>query len=244
MSSLDEMYAACSALIDPRGTSLWDRLRVGAGYQSRDGGHPSAKSRPPASLSVVALVLDVTKAVQESALDLVGRLDVDTRDDLCNVLAEIDTRQDVDLIEWWTTSLNDWALRASQLLGHSRVLLRELRGAACPYCDRRTVRSRIDGEWVSKPSIIVDWDSDDLNDVYTIHSLHCRSCNAQWLRGVELDELIASTMRANLTLAVLTLDDDEENRADLLAYSQVDVLASQGRTGGVSLVRRSPTAGY
>jgi hypothetical protein len=242
-TTTDEMYRACAMFLDPAGSSLWDRLSAGAGYQSRDGGHPSAKSRPPATLSVVALTIDVTTAVRESVLDLVGLPSASLRLDLSRVLGEIDSRQDLDLIEWWTTSLVVWSQRAAQLLGQSRVLLKELRGAACPYCSARVVRVRADGEDWIRPAIVVDWDSDDLTDAHSVHSLHCRACDAQWLRGVELDELIARTMRANLTLAVLTLD-DEENEPDLLPLAQVEVVACEGRTGGVSPVQPSPSSQY
>lgn len=242
MPSLDEMYRACSSFIDPHGSSLWDRLSSGAGYQSREGGHAVAKSRPPATLNAVALVIDATAAVRESALDLLGCSTGNVRGDLASVLGEIDTRNDGDLIDWWTGALNDWAMRASQLLGQSRVLLKELRGASCPYCSARVVRARIDGEWFIKPAIVVDWDTDDLADHHQVHSLHCRACDAQWLRGVELDELIARTMRANLTIAVLTLDDDDYP-ADLLPLTQVGVLLCEGRTGGVSPGWQSPEAG-
>jgi hypothetical protein len=140
--------------------------------------------------------------------------------------------------------LVDWTQRASQMLGQSRTLLRELRGAACPYCAATTIKTCDAGEWFIRPAIVVDWDSDDLDDVYQVHSLHCRACDAQWLRGVELDELIARTMRANLTLAVLTLD-DADDPPDLLPYTQVGVVAYEGRTGGVSRHRQSPSsAGY
>lgn len=236
MTAIDEMYSACSAFVDPVGSSLWDRLSAGASYHSRDGGHASPKSRPPATLSIVALVIEASTAVRETTLDLVGQLSGDLRVDLSLMLGELDSRCDDDLIDWWTSALDDWARRAGQMLGRSRTLLRELRGTSCPYCSARVARMRTDGEWWIRPAIVVDWDSDDLDDVYQVHSLHCRSCDAQWLRGVELDELIARTMRANLTLAVLTLD-DEDSSPDLLSYTQVGMVACEGRTGGVSPVR-------
>jgi hypothetical protein len=232
MRTTDELYAACSAFVDPAGSSLWDRLSAGASYQSRDGGHASAKSRPPATLSLVALVIEASTAVRESTLDLVGTVTNDLRVDLSYLLGELDTRADDDLIDWWCSSLVDWTQRASQMLGRSRVLLRELRGAVCPYCSAQVVRTRVEREWFSRPAIVVDWDSDELDDVYQVHSLHCRACDAQWLRGVELDELIARQMRANLALAVLTFE-DTDNPPDVL-------VACEGRTGGVSPVRQSP----
>lgn len=174
----------------PEGVSLWDRLSASSGRMPAGNGHPSAKSRPPATLTVVVLVMEVTVAARESAYDLAGRVEADVPGNLALVVQAIRGHPNTeDLGCWWSDALADWTARARLALGQTPSLIRAVYGATCPVCARTVARVRLNGETLRVPAIGIDW-VDDGSDGFEVHSVHCRACGLSWLRGLDLDELI------------------------------------------------------
>jgi hypothetical protein len=179
---------------------LWPRLQTATG--GRGIGQPSHKSRPPATLSVVSLVMEVTAAAQESALDVAGHAYPDTTRNLLGI-AEALTRNPIpDLVTWWTDAIREWTQRARTLLGLVPELPRWVHGGQCPYCLALVAIVNQDGEsWVI-PAIGVSW-SERPGDEWEVHSLHCRACGVSWTRGQDLDQLVI-LMLSNQSREVLS----------------------------------------
>jgi hypothetical protein len=205
------LVRAVGALIEPGEVdtrSLWDRLSGATGVHVQGSGHPTAKSRPPATLACVALVIDITRAAREGAEDLAGRVFASVPSNLYAIVDALDLRPDDDLIDWWADSSNEWTNRARMILGQTPQLLASMHGAVCPYCRATTVRSKHQGEWWVIPAIHVQWDSSDtVAQEYQIHSVHCRACNARWSRGTELDALVDQVIRNNYASETQALTD-------------------------------------
>lgn len=188
----------------PDGLSLWDRLSSASGQLGGRNGRPSAKSRPPATLTVVVLVMDVTAAAREGALDLTGRLGADVPGNLALVVDAVPRHPHRDdLTDWWAAALGDWTERARLALGQTPALLRAVYGAHCPVCAARTARVRVNGEALRVPAIGVDW-ADDGDEQYRVATVHCRACGVTWLRGLDLDELIDRMLLTNIGNEVLS----------------------------------------
>lgn len=168
--------------------ALWPRLALANG-EVRGSGQPSHKSRPPATLAVVALVMDVTAAAREGADDLLGRMHATTPDNLLGVVYALGQRPDPDLIAWWTTAATDWTHRARVLLGEEPNLTRDVYGAQCPCCDAMFVVLATEGEHRLTPAIGVVW-QEQATQQYEVHLVHCRACSATWARGEDLDQLV------------------------------------------------------
>jgi len=191
---------AVGALIEPSqidSRSLWDALSTATGQHVAGSGHPTAKSRPPATLAGVALVIDITTAAREGADDLAGRIYANVPSNLYAIVDALSISPDDDLISWWTDASNEWATRARSILGQSSELTISLHGARCPYCGAVSVRQRQGGEWWVIPAIHIEWDITQTVADYQVNSIVCRSCDARWLRGPELDRLAADALARN-----------------------------------------------
>jgi len=205
MSAVDGFILPTS----PAERSLWERLSLASGTRPLGTGSPVAKSRPPVTLAVVALVMDVTGAAREGAVDLSGRAVGDAAANLRAITGALAEGMDhgspdLDLIGWWTDAVMDWTSRARTVLGQGPTL-RALRGAECPHCGASIARVRQEGEWWLVPAIAVTWIETAGDDMFSVHALHCRGCGAEWLRGVDLDYLIRSMITTNISSETLAL---------------------------------------
>lgn len=182
--------------------ALWPRLQTATGL--RGAGQPSHKSRPPATLSVVSLVVDITLAAREGAQDLANHVDPDTPTNLELIAGALIERPDPDLVDWWTSATIEWTHRARIVLGIVRELPRWVHGARCPSCRAMVATHRQDGETWAIPAIGVTW-AECGDDQWEVTALHCRACGGTWARGTDLDQLVV-TMLANQALPILAVN--------------------------------------
>lgn len=180
---------AAGGLLDAVGdlVELWPRLVTATG--GRGIGQPSHKSRPPASLTVVTLVMDVTIASREGAQELARRIWPDTRDNLRAVAGVLTRVPDQDMIDWWTGAIIDWTGRARTVLGYQPELPRWVHGAQCPFCRATVAHSQQDGEAWVVPAIGVQW-VEHSPEQWEVQAVHCRACGAQWTREINLHLLV------------------------------------------------------
>lgn len=168
--------------------ALWPRLAVASG-ESKGNGHPSHKSRPPATLAVVALVMDVTVAAREGCLDLTGRAHASTPQNLLGVVHGLTEDPSEDQADWWTGAAIEWTHRARVLLGEEPNLTRDVYGARCPHCQSVFTVQRTEGEDRLTPAVGVIW-RELQPDHWEVHMVHCRACSSTWARGEDLDYLV------------------------------------------------------
>lgn len=196
---------ALRALIEPDeigSQSLWDRLNRSSGQRASVAGDHSPKSKPPATLAVVALVIEISGAAREGADDLAGRVYPSVPSNLYAIVDALDLNPNDDLVSWWTEASDDWTQRARQVLGQTPNLMMRLHGARCPYCAATTFVKRQAGETWQLPAISVEWDQTQPIGEYRVRALHCRACDARWLRGVELDNLVCDMLSRNHQLDI------------------------------------------
>lgn len=179
---------------------LWPRLQTVTGAPGA--GQPSHKSRPPATLTVVALVMEVAGAAREGALDLAHQVHRDTVRNLQCVCTALQQQPDHDLVEWWTGAVLDWTRRARLVLGYDPALMRHVYGAACPHCGATMVDAQQDGQRVRIPAIGIAWDG--AGDEWVVHNVHCLGCGNAWARGQDLDTLVLTILAHNTTREVMT----------------------------------------
>lgn len=170
---------------------LWPKLTTATGV--RGAGQPSHKSRPPATLSVVALVMEITTAAREGAEE-VGMTYRDPLRNLRVVEFTLRSESDTDLTQWWLESVHDWTRRARVLLGFEPVLPHQQYGAKCPYCSATVATIRDAGETWKVPAIGVTW-AEQPFETWCVQSVFCRACGAEWTRGTDLDQLVSMMLR-------------------------------------------------
>lgn len=170
---------------------LWPSLNTSVG--SPGIGQPSHKSRPPATLSVVALVMEVSGAAIECVKELTGKFNREPMVNLRIIAAYLQRQPVVDLIEWWTAAVADWLRRARLLLGYQPVLPHQQYGAACPYCSMSVAVVHEAGEAWRVPAIGLTWIEHEYES-WQLQSVYCRNCGAEWVRGIDLDQMVTAVL--------------------------------------------------
>jgi Zn-finger nucleic acid-binding protein len=201
MTEVGALTRAIDSLVKPSASSLWDHLTTTAGRPPPGGGQRARKSRPPATLSIVALTMDISAAAREGACDLAGRARPDAPTNLRAIAEALSRRPDDDLTDWWTGAVVEWVHRARHVLGETPSLVRWVYGAACPFCRASVALVRHNAEVLSVPAIAVDWvegDDAEVADEYRVIAVHCRACGVTWSRGGELDRLVEMMLRTNV----------------------------------------------
>lgn len=167
---------------------LWLRLAQ-ANNGAKGNGHPSPKSRPPASLAGVQLVLEVTGAAREGALELCAKTYRNVPDNLLHIATVLEEQDPYDLREWWTGALYEWTHRARVVLGEDPQLMRDIYGARCPECMTMFIMLKVAGEVRLTPTLGVIWREEPNTGDWTIFMVHCRSCAKTWHAGALVDSI-------------------------------------------------------
>lgn len=183
---------------------LWPLLSVSAS-SARGIGQPSHKSRPPATLSAVALAMEISAATAETVRELTQTFTREPMRNLRRIAAALRGRPNADLISWWSEAVADWVKRARELLGYQPILPHQQYGAACPNCHATVAVVREAGESWNVPAIGMTWTEQEFES-WVIHSVYCRNCGIDWTRGVDLDRLLdlLATMQSEQSLSIPT----------------------------------------
>jgi hypothetical protein len=182
--------------------SLWEQLEDAVPY-SGSGGSAVAKSKPPITTGVVALLIEISDAATEGVNDLVGENRRNTPANLRAVAATLAGLNDLDLTAWWTEKLREWVRKARELLRLDPDRPRYARGTACPQCGNKSVATVVDGETVRTPALAINWAPPEQHTTrhaadtdWLVRAIECRACDATWFRGDSLsiftDALLAS----------------------------------------------------
>lgn len=190
--------------------SLWQQLEDAVPY-SGSGGSAVAKSKPPITTGVVALLIEITDAATEGANDLVGENRRNTPANLRAVAASLAGANDIDLTAWWTEKVREWVRKSRELLRLDPDRPRYARGTRCPQCSAKSVSTTVDGETVRTPALAINWSAPEGHQTkhtsdhdWHVRAIECKACESVWWRGDDLDQLVQDMMRANLASETLT----------------------------------------
>jgi hypothetical protein len=185
--------------------SLWEQLEGAVPY-SGNGGSAVAKSKPPITTGVVALLIEITDAAIEGVNELAGENRRTTPANLRAIAAALAGKNEPDVTAWWTEKIREWVRSARGLLRLDPDRPRYARGTRCPQCGSKTVTSTIDGENVRTPALAINWAAPEghttthTNDHdWHVRAIECKACDSVWWRGADLDQLVQDMLRANLS---------------------------------------------
>lgn len=186
--------------------SLWDQLTSSAQWGSGTGGSSRFGSRPVISTGVVSLIMDITKAATEAAVELAGVTRGNPPDNLRCMAANL---TDAEQIGWWTEQLRRWTSEARAALQLDPPRPRSARGAKCPDCGADSAYTQQDGETMRIPALAITWVGPDDQDyhpdsAWKVRAVECRQCKMAWFRGDSMDTLIGMMMEANRTRETMT----------------------------------------
>ena len=150
-------------------------------------------SRPVISTGTVALIIEITEAALEAAVELVGQTRGNTPDNLSATTAHL---KDTDQIGWWTDQLRTWVNQARTQLHLDPPNSRSARGATCPACGETTAYLKQGPkEYVRTPALAIIWNQPEGDDYHPdtdwrVGAVECRGCAMAWARGETLHTLI------------------------------------------------------
>lgn len=188
--------------------SLWDQLTSSAQWGNGTGGSSRFGSRPVISTGVVSLIMEITTASTEAAVELAGQTRGNTPDNLRCMSANL---TDAEQIGWWTEQLQRWRSEARSALQLDPPRPRSARGARCPDCGADSAYTQQDGETMRIPALAITWVGPDDQDyhpdsAWKVRAVECRQCKVAWFRGDSMDNLIDMMMEANRTRETMTDD--------------------------------------
>lgn len=190
--------------------SLWVQLEGAVAY-SGNGGSAVAKSKPPITTGVVALIIEISTATTETATELAGESRRNVPANLRAIAATFVGKPDIDLLDWWVTSVKDWVRQARVLLRLDPDRPKWARGTRCPDCGADTATAQQDGETVRTPALSISWsapegsrDQHHADSEWHVRAIECRACSAVWWRGADLDQLVTDMLLANQTKETMT----------------------------------------
>jgi hypothetical protein len=186
--------------------SIWDQLTSSAQWGSGEGGSSRFGSRPVISTGVVSLVMEITTATTETAVELVHKTRGNPPDNLRAIAANL---TDAEQIGWWTEQVRNWTHQARAALRLDPSRPKSARDAKCPDCGADSVYTQRDGESHKIPALAITWVGPDDQDyhpdsAWKVRAVECRQCGVGWFRGESLDTLIDQMMQANLTRETMT----------------------------------------
>lgn len=172
--------------------SLWDGLMAGGlGGEANSGGSSGPGSRPPIAPAILDIRTRIETAVSRACADRriyrTGQLPADLR-------AYVDTvrwEDDQPTIDASTQLIDTWCAEIETALGDT-IATRRMRGVRCISCgaaDQRITNS--EGEPARAPAIALERD-----DTGYWVGAKCQVCGEVYLRGVDLNKLVANQGKA------------------------------------------------
>lgn len=189
--------------------SLWEQLETSAMHTS-GAGTGAFGSRPTISTGVVSLIIDISTAAAEGAVEHAGKSDRSVPANLLTIASKLMAGNDLDQLDWWNTALRKWAVKARAELKLNPTRPQYARGIACPDCGAKYAMSTNDeGEKVRTPAVAITWHGpDDENHHpdtdWKVRAVECKVCGQVWWRGPDLDVLVEQMLTANTTKETMT----------------------------------------
>lgn len=189
--------------------SLWEQLETATMWTGKGEGGGGFGTRPVISTEVVALLIEVSQATSEAAVEFGECSRRHVPQNLRLVAANLPA--DDDLLAWWLDTVKRWAREARAALRLDPERPQWARDTKCPECGADSARAMRDGEEVRTPALAINWvgpqdDEHHPDSAWKVRAVECRSCGASWFRGSGLDDLVTDLMRKNLEQETLAED--------------------------------------
>lgn len=164
--------------------SLLDQLAEAVKSLTSSAGPGKQQSRPPLNVDCMSLLLEITEAAGEFLREHRIKRKFELGDDLRQVASKLTVIGDDDQSDWWVDECRHWAARIRLMISNNPDRPWNLHGLPCPDCGAKTVPDvTADGSAVRVPAVVVEWARG------YVRAVTCRSCDAVWLRGAELEDL-------------------------------------------------------
>lgn len=189
--------------------SLIEQLEAAVGRDGPSNGTGSSRARPPISVGVAALLIDIGDTAAAAVRERHGHQLHNIADNLRRIAADRAELPVTDEdVKFWIDTLTRWTRRAKAALGTEPKYPQGLRGIRCPNCgaDHTTGTNDI-GEKVKIPALQFAWSEpvdltpDQLPEDRRMRAVQCAMCGETWWAGAQLWQLqaqIDAVIRQNL----------------------------------------------